>query len=136
VAFLLSNLDYSFNWLLYPIKYIGFQPHAHTSVLVDYLWWSTIQPISRKRTITSHLNTRKTTACDVGNPGPSLGQAQNCGGFKPVNGIFVWITNISEMWSRYVPNSDINDAIKKVVCLNWSYEPQSCCYAPNLQYIN
>jgi hypothetical protein len=49
--------------------------------------------------------------CDVGNPGPSLRQAQHCGEFKPVNGIFVWITNISEMWSRYVPNSDINDAM-------------------------
>jgi hypothetical protein len=24
--------------------------------------------------------------CDVGNPGPHLGQAQNCGGVKPVNG--------------------------------------------------
>ena len=32
------------------------------------------------------LNTKKTTIYDVGNPSPGLGQAQKCGGFKPVNG--------------------------------------------------
>ena len=29
----------------------------------------------------------KTTTYEVGNPGPGLGQAQQCGGVKPVNGI-------------------------------------------------
>jgi hypothetical protein len=33
------------------------------------------------------LNTKKTTAYDVGNPSPGLGQTQKCGRFKPVNGI-------------------------------------------------
>ena len=32
------------------------------------------------------LNT-KTTTSDVGNPGPGLGQAQQCGRVKPINGI-------------------------------------------------
>jgi hypothetical protein len=42
--------------------------------------------LSTKRTIISHL-TQKNMTCDVGNPGPGLGQAQKCGGVKPVNGI-------------------------------------------------
>jgi len=29
----------------------------------------------------------KTTPYDIRNPGPGLGQAQQCGGGKPVNGI-------------------------------------------------
>ena len=37
--------------------------------------------------ILTHKNTRKTTRYDVRNPGPDLGQAQKCGGVKPVNGI-------------------------------------------------
>ena len=52
-------------------------------------WWSTIQPISRKQTFTSHLysqNTKNTTY-DVGNQGPGLGQAQTCGRVKPFNAI-------------------------------------------------
>ena len=53
--------------------------------------------ISTKETITSHLspltfhlnslNIQKTTTFDVQNPGLGLGQAQQCGGVKPVNGI-------------------------------------------------
>jgi len=53
-------------------------------------WWSTISPISTKRTITSHLsllNTNKITIYDVGNPGPGLEQAQTGCGVKPVYGI-------------------------------------------------
>jgi hypothetical protein len=45
--------------------------------------FSTIPPISAKRTITSHLNswnTKKIMTSDVGNTGPGLGQAQICGG--------------------------------------------------------
>ena len=30
---------------------------------------------------------KKTTTNEFGNPGPGLGQAQICGGVKPVNGI-------------------------------------------------
>jgi hypothetical protein len=40
---------------------------------------------STKRTITyplKSLNIKKTTTYDIGNPGPDLGQAQKCGGFK------------------------------------------------------
>ena len=33
------------------------------------------------------LNTKKTTTHDVGDPGPGLGQTQNCGGVKVVNEI-------------------------------------------------
>jgi len=39
------------------------------------------------------------TSYDVGNPGPGLGQAQKCGGVKPVKGISTSIhvlTNISK----------------------------------------
>jgi len=53
-------------------------------------WWSTIPPISRKRTITSDLyslNRRETATCDVGNPRPGLGQTQKCGRIKPVDTI-------------------------------------------------
>jgi hypothetical protein len=42
-------------------------------------WWSSISPISAKRTITSHidsLNTERTTVYAVENPGLCLGQAQ------------------------------------------------------------
>ena len=45
---------------------------------------------SNKTTIISHLdslNTQKTTTYDLGNPDPGLGQAQQCGGVTPVNGI-------------------------------------------------
>ena len=35
----------------------------------------------------SSLNKKKTTTHDFGNPGPGLGQAQKCGGVKPVNEI-------------------------------------------------
>ena len=34
----------------------------------------------------THWEKRETT-CDVGNPGPGLGQAQTCGGVKPGNQI-------------------------------------------------
>jgi len=50
---------------------------------------SIISSILTKRAITSHLNspnTKKTTTYDVGNPGPSFGQTQQCGGVKHVNG--------------------------------------------------
>ena len=49
---------------------------------------STISPISTK-CYTSHINSlnTKTTPYDIGNPGPDLGQAQKCGGVKPVYGI-------------------------------------------------
>jgi len=53
-------------------------------------WWSTIQPISTKQTITSHLkslNRIKTQAYDIGNPGHGLGQAKKCGRVTIVNGI-------------------------------------------------
>jgi len=33
------------------------------------------------------LNTRKTTAYDVGKPSPGFGQVHKAGGVKPVNGI-------------------------------------------------
>jgi len=55
------------------------------------LWWSTIPPISTKRTITSHLNslnTEKTMAYDVGNHGHGLGQTQKCGTVKLIVLIF------------------------------------------------
>jgi len=48
-------------------------------VLYDKQRWATFPPISTKRTITFHihsLNTKKTMAYDIGNPGPVLGQAQ------------------------------------------------------------
>jgi hypothetical protein len=38
------------------------------------------------KTIISHQH-KNTTACDIGNPGPGLGQAQKCGRVKSVNGI-------------------------------------------------
>ena len=38
--------------------------------------------ISTKQTITYHLSS---LTYDVGNPAPFLGQAQRCGGVKPVN---------------------------------------------------
>ena len=47
-------------------------------------WYSTIAPISTKRTTTSHPNSRKTQKThdyDVGNSSPGLGQAQKCGEF-------------------------------------------------------
>ena len=52
--------------------------------------WSTIPPISTKRTSTSQLkslNTIKTMTNDVGNLGP--GQAHRCGRVKPVNGMIL-----------------------------------------------
>jgi hypothetical protein len=51
------------------------------TLLYEKQWWATIPLISTKWTITSHihsLNTKKTMAYDVGNPGPVLGQAQKC----------------------------------------------------------
>jgi hypothetical protein len=33
--------------------------------------------------LTEHTKTAK---CDLGNPGSGLGQAQQCGGVKPING--------------------------------------------------
>jgi len=51
---------------------------------------STIPLISTKQTITSHLkslNIKRSTAYDIGNPGPRLGQAQKCCGVKSVKGI-------------------------------------------------
>ena len=52
--------------------------------------WSTIPPMSTKRTIAFHLNSLKTKmnmTNDVGHQGRSLGQAQKCGGVKLVNAI-------------------------------------------------
>ena len=37
--------------------------------------------------LSSYMNTKKTTTHDVGDPGPGLGQAQQCGGVKSVNGV-------------------------------------------------
>ena len=42
---------------------------------------------TNKHLLPSHCTQEKTTTCDVGNPGPVLGQAQKCGGGKPVNDI-------------------------------------------------
>jgi hypothetical protein len=44
--------------------------------------------------LTFSLNTKKTTTCDIGNPGPGLGQAQKCGEVKPVS---MFLINIQEM---------------------------------------
>jgi len=47
-----------------------------------------LQPILTKQAITSYfntLNTKQTTAYDVGNLGPGLGQEHECGGVKLVN---------------------------------------------------
>jgi hypothetical protein len=54
-------------------------------------YWSTISSISTKRTTTSHLkslslNAKKTMTYGIGNPCPSFGQAQQCGGVKLFNG--------------------------------------------------
>ena len=52
--------------------------------------WSTIPPISTRRTITSHLkslNSKKATTNDEGKSGPGLRQAQKGGRVKPNNGI-------------------------------------------------
>jgi len=55
------------------------------------LRWSIISPMPTKRTITFNprsLNTeKKTSTYDRGIPGSVLGQAQTCGGVKPVNGV-------------------------------------------------
>ena len=55
------------------------------------LRWSIILPMPTKRTVTFNprsLNTEeKTSTYEFGIPGPGLGQAQNCGLVKPVNGI-------------------------------------------------
>jgi hypothetical protein len=53
-------------------------------------WWSQIPSISTKQTTTSHLhslNTKRGQRHDVGNSCPVLGQAQTCGGVKPVDRI-------------------------------------------------
>jgi len=54
----------------------------------------TIPPISTKRTTTFYLNllnTKNNTTFNFNNPCPDLGQAQKCGGVKPVN----WIPTLS-----------------------------------------
>ena len=52
---------------------------------------STVLPISTKQTLTSRINNwtqkRPQHNYDVDNPGSVLGQAQQCGRVKPVNGI-------------------------------------------------
>jgi hypothetical protein len=51
--------------------------------------WSTIPPISTKRTITTQhslIEQNKDTTHDVGNTGHGLRQEHQCGGVKPVNG--------------------------------------------------
>jgi hypothetical protein len=59
--------------------------------------WSTIPPISTKRTkspLTEHKKL-ETMTYDVGNIGPGLGegrQAQKCCGIKPVNGILTLLS--------------------------------------------
>ena len=52
-------------------------------------WWSTFQPISIKRTITSHITSlNKNTDHDIiGNLSPGMGQSQECGDVKPVYGV-------------------------------------------------
>ena len=37
--------------------------------------------------LTELIEHKRIMACDVGHPGPGLGQAEKCGGVKPVNGI-------------------------------------------------
>ena len=50
--------------------------------------WSSILPISTKRTFTSHLSLiekrkrKKRATYDVGNPGPRLRQGQQCDGLN------------------------------------------------------
>jgi hypothetical protein len=59
-------------------------------------WWLSIPPMSTQRTFSSHLNslnTKKNTIYDVWNLG--LGQAQNSGEVKPVNGIPTLLTTES-----------------------------------------
>jgi hypothetical protein len=56
-----------------------------------YQWWSRNSPISTKRTITSHPNRthwtqKKNSTYDLGNQGPGLGQIQQCGRVKLING--------------------------------------------------
>ena len=58
-------------------------------------WRSIVPPISTIWTIASHLNsvnTKKTIMYDIGNTGPSLGQAQKCGGIK-------WVSEIPTLLS-------------------------------------
>ena len=51
-------------------------------------WWSSIPPISTKRTVTSHLYwTQTDQTYDVGNQSPGLGQVHTYVGVKPVNEI-------------------------------------------------
>ena len=54
------------------------------------LTWNIVESAVKHHNPNPHLNslnTKKTTTCDVGNTGPSLGQAQNCGVIKPNNWI-------------------------------------------------
>jgi hypothetical protein len=47
-----------------------------------------IETINKRLTCLTELTEHiKTMTYDVGNPGPGLGQAQQCGGVKTVNGI-------------------------------------------------
>jgi len=72
-------------------------------------WWSTIPPITTKQTITSHLNwthwtQEKTTTYDVVNPVPGLGQAQKCGGVKPVywfQSVFIYLYTMYIKFNRW-----------------------------------
>ena len=55
-------------------------------------WWSSVPPISTKRTIASHLDwthwtQKKPTTYDFENPGPGMGQVQKGVRVKPVYGI-------------------------------------------------
>ena len=66
-----------------------------------------IPPISTKRTITSNLNCTRwtqenTTTYDFGNPGPGLGQAQECGGVKLVNEIPILPSWYLDLQRQYI----------------------------------
>ena len=52
--------------------------------------WTTIYHLNS-------LNTRNTTAYDIGNPGPGLGQVHKYGGISPVN----WISPLPS-WQLYL----------------------------------
>ena len=67
-------------------------------------WWSTILPISTKRTTTSHLkslNKEKTTTYDFGNLGPGLWQTQTNDVIKLVNGMTTFLSWLLDSQRQY-----------------------------------
>ena len=58
------------------------------------------------------LNTKEATIYDVGNSGPDLGKAQQCGGAKPVNGILTLPSSFLFAFISsgiYIPDSGWHD---------------------------